>query len=100
MAKKVAFGCTLLNRGMNKGGIDGIGHYCQELLRHLENGASAFNIQRYSFGEPDGNREISLYPKYPLHLLQGCLGIQTKSSTPQDAFQTADLIHTTDHSRD
>ena len=97
MAKKVAFGCTLLNRGINKGGIDGIGHYCQELLHHLENGTSAFDIQRYSYGEPGDNLEISLYPKYPIHLMQGFLGMQTKSSTPQDAFQSADLIHSTDH---
>jgi alpha-1,3-rhamnosyl/mannosyltransferase len=82
---------------MNEGGIDGIGHYCQELLHHLENGAGEFDIQRYSFGEPDNAREISLYPKYPIHLMQGFLGLQTKSCTPKNAFQSADLIHSTDH---
>jgi len=97
MAKKIAFGCTLLNRGTNEGGIDGIGHYCQELLHHLEKGTSGFAMQRYSFGEPGGNQEISLYPKYPIHLIRGFLSLQTKSSTPQDAFQSADLIHSTDH---
>jgi glycosyltransferase involved in cell wall biosynthesis len=97
MAKKIAFGCTLLNRGINESGIDGIGHYCQELLHHLEKETSGFAMQRYSFGEPGGNHEISLYPKYPIHLIRGFLSLPTKSSTPQDAFQSADLIHSTDH---
>ena len=97
MVKKIAFGCTLLNRGMNNGGIDGIGHYCQELIHQLEKDVSAFDIQRYSFGEPDSAHEISLYPKYPIHLMQGFLNLQTKSSTPKNVFQSADLIHSTDH---
>ena len=97
MVKKIAFGCTLLNRGMNNGGIDGIGHYCQELLHQLEKDVSAFDIQRYSFGESDSAHEISLYPKYPIHLMQGFLSLQTRSSTAKNALQSADLIHSTDH---
>lgn len=97
MAKKIAFGCTLLNRGINEGGIDGIGHYCKELLCHLENGTDEFEVQKYSFGEPTCSQEISIYPEYPIHLIQGLLGLQPKSSTSQDAFQSADLIHSTDH---
>ena len=97
MSKKIAFGSTLLNRGMNTGGIDGIGHYCQELLHQFNRNKSEIQIQRYSFGESDPSHEISLYPSYSSHLLRAAIGIRSQSQTPDDAFQSADLIHATDH---
>lgn len=97
MSKKIAFGSTLLNRGMNAGGIDGIGHYCQELLHQFNLNKSEIQIQRYSFGESDPSHEMSLYPSYSSHLLRAAIGIRSQSQTPDDAFQSADLIHATDH---
>lgn len=97
MSKKIALGCTLLNRGINGDGIDGIGHYCDELLNELERSDETFEIERYSFGEPDNAHEISLYPRYPTYLLKRFLGIHSRSSTAKDAFKSADLIHATDH---
>ena len=35
MEKKIAFGTSLLDKGLAGSGIDGIGHYCQELLHQF-----------------------------------------------------------------
>lgn len=97
MSKKIALGCTLLNRGINGDGIDGIGHYCQELLNEYKKSDDFFEIERYSFGESDTTHDVSLYSKYPLYLAKKFAGIKDSSSTAKDAFKTADLIHATDH---
>lgn len=97
MLKKVALGCTLLNRGVYGEGIDGIGHYCQELLSEFEKSDQTFQIERYSFGEPDNSYENSLYSKYPFYLAKSYFGIESHSSTAKDTFRSADLVHATDH---
>jgi hypothetical protein len=56
MTKKIAFGTTLLDKGLLSSGIDGIGQYCQELLNQFSRQAQDINISPYSFG-------IDLSPK-------------------------------------
>ena len=89
MVKKIAFGCTILNRGLAGEGIDGIGHYCQELLTEYGKEPSNLEILPYSFDRP----------QYPLYLALAYAGIAVSGGAANnlDALTNADLIHAPDH---
>jgi glycosyltransferase involved in cell wall biosynthesis len=91
---KVAFGASLLDRGLSnpkQDGIDGIGQYCQELLTHFEGITNSPTIVPYSFGQMQSHCYAALLPSYPHH------AISSFSQLHQEPFfQGVDLIHATD----
>lgn len=92
---KVAFGSTILNRGLRGSGIDGIGHYCQELLTEFSR-KSDLQVAPFSFGiEHDKTGAITL-PSYAGHLARGLLGLESNASKTTQFFKNADIIHSTD----
>lgn len=91
---KVAFGTTLLDRGLNnpkQDGIDGIGQYCQELLEHYPKLASPPLIAPYSFGQLQSQCGATLLPSYSRHVIGALSHIH-----PEAFFKDVDLIHSTD----
>lgn len=92
---KVAFGCTLLDRGLSSGGIDGIGQYCQELLTQYSHSQAGFSLHPFSFGLNHSNCESTLLPKYPRYLAQSFLS-PSKNVKASHFFEEIDLIHATD----
>jgi alpha-1,3-rhamnosyl/mannosyltransferase len=91
---KVAFGTTLLDRGLNNSkqdGIDGIGQYCQELLDQYPKISGALSIAPYSFGQPQSQYGAALLPSYSKHVLGGVTHLH-----PEAFFKDVDLIHSTD----
>ena len=91
---KVAFGTTLLDRGLNnpnQDGIDGIGHYCKELIQRFPKLSNAPSIACYSFGQTHSSCGAALLPSYPHHVA-GALS----RTFPEPFFQEVDLIHSTD----
>lgn len=91
---KIAFGTTLLDRGLNnpkQDGIDGIGQYCQELLDQFQDTPSDCQIFPYSFGQNKSHCQAKLLPSYPQHLIGSISRI-----LPEHFFQEVDLIHSTD----
>ena len=69
---KVAFGTTLLDRGLNnpkQDGIDGIGQYCQELLQQFSKMAGSENIAPFTFGQSQSQCHATLLPSYPTYAL-------------------------------
>ncbi len=95
--KKIAFGCTLLNRGLNGAGIDGIGHYCLEILSEHSKSPKQLEILPYSFGYPAPDSQLNsyLYASYPAYLIKTFSNLSF--STDGGPFLTADLIHAPDH---
>ncbi len=98
MPIKVAFGATNLYKGLSGQGIDGIGHYCQELLQQFAND-SLLEITPFSFGHIANDmagKVLSSYPKYLLiesiHHALTLMGDHNKSSI----FSSFDLVHATD----
>jgi alpha-1,3-rhamnosyl/mannosyltransferase len=91
---KVAFGTTLLDRGLNnpkQDGIDGIGQYCQALLQQYQQIPSTPTITPYSFGQEQSKCGATLLPSYSNHVLGGLSHIH-----PEVFFKDVDLIHSTD----
>lgn len=91
---KVAFGATLLDRGLNnpkQDGIDGIGQYCQALLQQYQQIPSAPTIAPYSFGQEQSKCGATLLPSYSSHILAGLSHIHREVF-----FKDVDLIHSTD----
>jgi len=91
---KVAFGTTLLDRGLNNpkhDGIDGIGQYCQELLEQYSQLPDARSIVPYSFGQSHSPSGAQLLPNYSSYALGACLHLKNESF-----FENVDLIHSTD----
>ena len=91
---KVAFGTTLLDRGLNnpkQDGIDGIGQYCQELLEHYPKLVSPPSIAPYSFGQTQSQCGATLLPSYSKHVMGALSHIH-----PEAFFKDVDLIHATD----
>lgn len=91
---KVAFGATLLDRGLNnpkQDGIDGIGQYCQALLQQYQQIPSAPTIGPYSFGQDQSKCGATLLPSYSSHALGELSHIR-----PEEFFKGVDLIHSTD----
>ena len=91
---KVAFGTTLLDRGLNnpkQDGIDGIGQYCQELLDQYRKISSVLSIAPYSFGQSQSQCDAALLPSYSKHVFGGLTHLH-----PEAFFKDIDLIHSTD----
>jgi glycosyltransferase involved in cell wall biosynthesis len=91
---KVAFGTTLLDRGLNnpkQDGIDGIGQYCQELLEQYPKLAIPPSIAPYSFGQTQSQCGAPLLPSYSKHVMGALSHIY-----PEAFFKDVDLIHSTD----
>jgi len=91
---KVAFGTTLLDRGLNNSsgnGIDGIGQYCQELIAQYQQISDAPSIVPFSFGHKFSPSHAQLFPSYSKYISKQIIG--ANSST---LFQDVDLIHSTD----
>jgi alpha-1,3-rhamnosyl/mannosyltransferase len=91
---KIAFGTTLLDRGLNnpkQDGIDGIGQYCQELLAQYAHLPNLPTIAAYSFGELHTRCGATLLPSYPLHAVGALSQMRTDAF-----FKGVDLIHSTD----
>lgn len=91
---KVAFGTTLLDRGLNnpkQDGIDGIGQYCQELLEQYPKLSNPPLIASYSFGQSQSQCDAKLLPGYSKHVMGAISHIH-----PEAFFKDVDLIHSTD----
>ena len=91
---KVAFGTTLLDRGLNnpkQDGIDGIGQYCQELLEQFPKLSNPPSITPYSFGQSPSQCGATLLPSYSKHVIGALSHIH-----PEAFFKDVDLIHATD----
>ena len=95
MNKKIAFGTTLLDKGLLSSGIDGIGQYCQELLNQFSRQAGGINISPYSFGIDSSPSNARPLPAYPSYLAKSLLRINNQSAAKQ-YFDSVDLIHSTD----
>ena len=92
---KVAFGSTLLDRGLAGSGIDGIGHYCQELITEFSR-KSGLQVSPFSFGMEHGNAGTTTLPSYTSHLARGLLGLESGTSKTTQFFKNVDIIHSTD----
>ncbi|MCE7530518.1 glycosyltransferase family 1 protein [Polynucleobacter sp. IMCC 29146] len=91
---KVAFGTTLLDRGLNdpkQDGIDGIGQYCQELLKQYQQISNSPSISPYSFGQRQSQCGSTLLPSYSIHVIGALSQIHSEAF-----FKDIDLIHSTD----
>lgn len=91
---KVAFGTTLLDRGLNnpkQDGIDGIGQYCQELLEQYPKLSNPPSIAPYSFGQSLSQCHAKLLPSYSKYVMGALSQIH-----PETFFKDVDLIHSTD----
>ena len=91
---KVAFGTTLLDRGLNnpkQDGIDGIGQYCRELLKHFPDLPDAPQILPYAFGQTKTQSGATLLPNYPRY----ALGAFSQLGA-EPFFEKVDLVHSTD----
>jgi len=92
---KVAFGCTILDKGLSGNGIDGIGHYCQELLTEISKKTDV-QLLPFSFGLEHSSIGAKTLPTYTDHLTRGLLKLEKKSSKTTHFFNNADIIHSTD----
>ena len=91
---RVAFGCTLLDQGLQNSsvnGIDGIGQYCQELLTAFQKKPDLISINRFTFGLERSSCQAQLLPTYS----QYALGSFTRLGN-YPIFDQVDLIHSTD----
>jgi len=91
---RVAFGTTLLDRGLNnpkQDGIDGIGQYCQELLHHYPKLPNPPLIFPYSFGQQQSQCGATLLPSYSKHVISALSQVHSEAF-----FKGIDLIHATD----
>ena len=91
----VAFGSTLLDRGLESGGIDGIGQYCQELLSQYLKTPTEISVTPFSFGVTKSHCSAKLLPSYPRYLIHSLMN-RNKQTSSEHVFQNADLIHATD----
>lgn len=92
---KVAFGCTLLDRGLASGGIDGIGQYCQELLNQFSNHTETLSVRPFTFGLDQSKCGATLLPAYTKYLGQSLLA-PSRNTAANHFFKNADVIHATD----
>lgn len=91
---KIAFGTSLLDRGLNnpkQDGIDGIGQYCQELLDQFQDSPSNYQIFPYSFGQKQSHCKAKLLPSYAKHVIGSI-----SHTLPEHFFERCDLIHAAD----
>jgi alpha-1,3-rhamnosyl/mannosyltransferase len=92
---RIAFGSTLLDRGLVSGGTDGIGQYCQELLAQYSLSPADFLVCPFTFGLDQSQCSTNLLPSYPKYLAQSLLP-SSKHSKADRLFKNVDLIHATD----
>lgn len=95
MSQRIAFGATLLDRGLLREGIDGIGQYCEALLNQFSKDPQRLKILPYSFGISRSLCNANLLPAYPSYLTKSLLGINLDTNTDH-FFKNVDLIHCTD----
>ena len=91
---RVAFGCTLLDQGLQNSsvnGIDGIGQYCQELLTAFQKKPDLISINRFTFGLERSSCQAHLLPTYSQYALGALSGFGN-----YPIFDQVDLIHSTD----
>jgi len=94
MVKKIAFGTTLLDKGLVSSGIDGIGHYCKELMHQFSAHPQGFELLPYSFGLKASPSNAQLLDRYSKHL-RSLLGARL-DHTSEQFFHEVDLVHSTD----
>ena len=94
MVKKIAFGTTLLDKGLAGSGIDGIGHYCQELLHQFSEHKNGIELAPYSFGVKTSPSNAQILGGYSTHL-RSLLGGRLNPAA-EHFFQGVDLVHSTD----
>jgi len=94
----VGIGTTVLHKGVNASGIDGIGHYTKELLDCLSNNPD-IQLQPFtlgSFGKHGVGNVLHQLPRFSLGTLPSLvLGRSYYGS--QKLRSSVDLIHATDH---
>lgn len=94
---RVAFGMTLVAKGLATNGMDGLGNYTRELYKALLN-QQELEINPYTFGYK--NQGISItsniikFSGYHSKLISGLLGFPLSSN---DFDEKVNLIHATDH---
>jgi alpha-1,3-rhamnosyl/mannosyltransferase len=88
---KIAFGTTLLDRGLSAGGIDGIGQYCQELLFQFRQSSDAPIVTPFAFGINPSASQAHLLPTYSQYALSSFTRLGN-----YPIFDQVDLIHSTD----
>ena len=95
MTIKIAFGTTLLDKGLSDSGIDGIGHYCQELLKRYSNEDGNLVLSPYSFGVKRSSCGAKLLPTYLDCLAKSILSL-SGAQQAEKYFNSVDVIHSTD----
>jgi glycosyltransferase involved in cell wall biosynthesis len=95
MAIKIAFGTSLLDKGLTESGIDGIGHYCQELLKQYSNQDGNLALSPYSFGVKKSSCGAQLLPTYLDYLAKSILNL-SGAQQAKKYFNSVDVIHSTD----
>ena len=88
---KIAFGTTLLDRGLSAGGIDGIGQYCQELLFQFRQSSDSPIVTPFAFGINPSASQAHLLPTYSQYALSSFTRLGN-----YPIFDQVDLIHSTD----
>lgn len=95
----VGFGVTVLARGLNDSGIDGIGHYTNELFKGLQS-LPTVELTPYSFDTPI-NPQILGVPAYQFDRFETgifqSLVLPWKRITSPIGESRVDLLHATDH---
>lgn len=93
MLKTIAFGTTVLDQGLKSGGIDGIGHYCQALLKEFSLDPENYLFQPFSFGINNSPSVAFSLPDYPNYLLKSSLKWPYHGN---QFFENVDIVHSTD----
>lgn len=95
---KVGFGVTQLARGLKCKGVDGIGHYTQELVNALLE-RSEIDLFPFSFGydfpSKIANKNIATLNRFDFDVVKGFLLPHLRMNSVQG--KKVDLIHATDH---
>lgn len=95
---RVGFGVTQLARGVAGPGIDGIGHYTQELANSLS-ACSEIDLVPFSFGidllPSIANHHVTKLARFDLSLGKGLMLPPLRMNSIQG--KKVDLIHATDH---
>lgn len=98
MPIKIAFGTTLLERGLSGNGIDGIGQYCAELLHQFSRDPN-LKITPFSFGISNKHYSGLELPQYPFYLAKSSFSVLSPNNIflkSNHLLNEADIIHTTD----
>jgi len=88
---QIAYGTTLLDRGLSGEGIDGIGQYCQELLSQFRQDNEAPTLTPFTFGLDRSRCQAHLLPSYPKYIISSFSRLRN-----YPIFDQVDLIHSTD----